>query len=125
MADQQFLLGTVGSSRLLTPKDRDFMEHDDLLIPTTSPRGSSVDLPLDETTYTNEERYSGAYWRWIHPFFPVVHRPSFILLNASPLLKAAMLALGAHALGDAADRTNARLIHERCVKVMKKVQTLY
>ena len=100
------------------------MEGDDLTIPTRSPRGSSIDISLDENVYTNEERYLGSYWLWIHPFFPVVHRPTFKLRNASPLLKAAMLALGAHALGDAEDKRNARTVHERCTKVIKKVRIL-
>ena len=122
MSDQPMLLGSFGSSRILTPEDRDLMEHDDLLIPTRSPRGSSADLSLDENIYTNEERYLGAYWLWVHPFYPVVHRPSFLLQTASPLLKAAMLALGAHALGDTEDKKNARIVHERCAKVIKKVR---
>lgn len=121
MSDQQLLPGAFGSSGIMTPEDRDFVEHEDLQVPTGTPQGSSLDLTLDEHTYTNEERYAGAYWLWIHPFYPVIHRPSFSLHNASPLLKAAILALGAHALGDAADKTNARIVHERCAKVLKKV----
>jgi hypothetical protein len=122
MAHQHISLGTFDTQRLLTPDDRDLMEHAELLIPAPSPHGSSVDFGLDELDYTNDQRYLGAYWRWIHPFFPVVHRPSFVLPNASPLLRAAMLALGAHALTDTADKRNARIIHERCVKVVKKVR---
>ena len=125
MADQQLPPGTFGAQPVLTPGDRDFMhELDDLLIPTPSPQGSTVDFGLDEVNYTNDKRYLGAFWRLIHPFFPVVHQPTFILRNASPLLKAAMLALGAHALPDTSDRRNARIIHERCLKVVKKVKTL-
>ena len=125
MANQQLPLGTFSAQRVLTPEDRDFLhEMDDLLIPTPSPQGSTVDFALDEVNYTNDERYLGAFWRWVHPFFPVVHRPTFIMPNASPLLKAAMLALGAQALPDTSDRRNARIIHERCVKVVKKVRTL-
>ena len=122
MATQQFHLDSFNTQRMLTPEDRDFMEHDDLLVPAPSPHGSTVDFGLDETDYTNDQRYLGAYWRSMHPLFPVVHRPSFILPNASPLLRAAMLALGAHALPDTADKRNARIIHERCVKVIKKVR---
>ena len=97
------------------------MEHSQLLIPTGTPPGSSFELTLDETTYTNEQRYLNAYWVAVHPFAPVVHRPSFVLEHASPLLKAAMLALGANALGDASDKTNAKIVHEKCMKVLKKV----
>jgi hypothetical protein len=123
MATQQFHLDAFNTQRTLTPEDRDFMEHDDLLVPAPSPRGSTVDFSFDEIDYTNDQRYLGAYWRCIHPLFPVVHRPSFILPNASPLLRAAMLALGAHALPDTGDKRNARIVHERCVKVIKKVRS--
>lgn len=122
MADQHFHLGAFDTQRLLTPEDRDLMEQDDLLVPAPSPHGSSGDFGVDQIDYTNDQRYLGTYWRWVHPLFPVVHRPSFILPNASPLLRAAMLALGAHALTDSADKRNARIIHERCVKVVKKVR---
>ncbi|KAK3709086.1 hypothetical protein LTR37_011065 [Vermiconidia calcicola] len=120
MADQQILLGTFGSSGVLTPEDRDFMETDDLVVPSNTSQGSSLDFSLDDSTYTNEERYLSAYWHWVHAYYPVVHRPTFSIQNVSPLLRAAMLALGAQALGDAADKGNARIMHERCTKVLKK-----
>ncbi len=125
MTDPQLPLAPFGAQRVITPEDRDFMhEINDLLIPTPSPQSSTADFGLDEASYTNDDRYLGAFWRWIHPFYPVVHRPSFILPSASPLLKAAMLALGAQALPDTSDRRNARIIHERCLKVVKKVKAL-
>lgn len=121
MMDHVLLPGAFGSSRLLTADDRDAMERDDLVIPCSSRHDSLVDLSIAEPAYSNEERYLGAYWLWVHQLYPVVHRPSFNLHDASPLLKAAMLALGAHALGDSLDKTNARIVHERCVKVLKRV----
>jgi len=97
------------------------MEAQELIIPSASPR-SSLDATFDEyTTFTNEQRYLGAYWTWTHALFPVVHKPSFNPHAASPLLRAAMLALGAHMLQNQTDMGNARIIHERCAKVLKKV----
>ena len=122
MDDHLLLGGSSHPSRGPTLEERDLMESNDLIVPTSTVHGSSLDLTLnslDEATYTNEERYLTAYWLRIHPLFPVVHRPSFTIQTASPLLRAAILALGAHALGDAADKTNARQIHERCLKVLK------
>jgi hypothetical protein len=105
-----------GSVRMMSAEERDMSETDDLVIPTTPPSSSS-DLTLDTT---NDYRYLAAYWSWIHPLFPIVHKPSFDLEHSSPLLKAAMLALGAHMLRNSTDMGNARIIHERCTKVLKK-----
>lgn len=121
MANHQFHLEAFGAQGVLTPEGRDINESNDLLIPSPSPHSSTTSFGVDEVDYTNDQRYLGAYWRWIHPLFPVVHRPSFILATASPLLRASMLALGAHALSENADKRNARIIHERCVKVVKRV----
>lgn len=120
LPDQVLLPAAFGSSRMLTASDRDLMEQDDLIIPSDT-RHDSLDITANGPAYTSEDRYLGAYWLWVHPLYPVVHRPSFRLHDASPLLKAAMLALGAHALGDPLDKTNARYVHERCMKVLKKV----
>lgn len=122
MTDQVLLPGAFGSCRMLTAADRDMMERDALIVPSASRHDSLVEVNVSEPVYTNEDRYLGAYWLWVHPLYPVVHRPSFSLGDASPLLKAAMLALGAHALGDAVDKTNGRIVHERCMKVLKKVR---
>lgn len=124
MAEQVLLPGTLGSSQILTAAERDLMEKDELVVPQGSPRDSLVDLSINESTHTNEDRYLGAYWLWVHPLWPVVHRPTFNLHEASPLLRAGMLALGAHAIGDSLDKTNARIVHERCIKVLKKVGAL-
>lgn len=121
MAEQVLLAGTLGFSQILTAAERDLMEKDELAVPQGSPRDSLVDLSTNETIHTNEDRYLGAYWLWVHPLWPAVHRPTFNLREASPLLRASMLALGAHALGDFLDKTNARILHERCIKILKKV----
>lgn len=105
----------------LLPEYRDLTEQPELAVHMTSPETSSMSLPFDEPAYTNEYRYIEAYWNNIHPYFPIVHRPSFNPHTASPLLKASMIALGAQSPGVATDRTNARLVHERCIKVLKKV----
>lgn len=124
MAEQVLLPDAFGSSRMMTAAQRDENEREELLIPSSgSPHDSVVEFNVNEPIYTNENRYLGAYWLWVHPQYPVVHRPSFGLYEASPLLKAAMVALGAHAMGGASDKTNARVVHERCIKVLKKVSS--
>lgn len=105
----------------LLPEYRDALEQAELSVHMVSPESSALNLSLDEVTYTNESRYLAAYWRFVHPLYPVVHRPSFDRHNASPMLRASMIALGAQALNGSSDKTTARLAHERCVKVLKKV----
>ena len=34
------------------------------------------------------------YWRHFHPFFPIVHRPTFFATKPSPLMASAMVAIG-------------------------------
>ncbi|KAK3651547.1 hypothetical protein LTR56_005689 [Elasticomyces elasticus] len=70
--------------------------------------------------FSNEDKYLASFWMWTHPLFPVVHKPSFDLQTASPVLRSTMLALGAHMLHDSTDANNARLIHESVQKVLKK-----
>jgi hypothetical protein len=120
MAGQHFLHGN-SSAGVWTPEDRDFMEQDELMMDINSSRKSSLDLTFDDTALSNEEKYLRAYWAWVHPFYPVVHQPSFDIHNTSPLLKAAMLALGAQAMDEAVDKKKARLLHERSMKVLQKV----
>lgn len=66
------------------------------------------------------EQWLNSYWRRFHPTFPVVHRPTFASIGASPLLCAAMCAIGAHHSNDS---YNARDLHARCVKLLLKVCT--
>jgi len=109
-----------GSLRTVTAEQRDNMETGDLLIPTAIPQNLPSDLAFDEIAFTNEQRYLAAYWTWLHPLYPVVHKPTFTLAGASPLLRAAMLALGAHMLQTSVDMENARMVHERCTKILKR-----
>lgn len=116
MIPEIMLPGAFGSKQWLTVAQRDFGEMADLIVPAETPQDAVMSSSIE-----NEDRYIDAYWQWIHPLYPIVHRKSFNLTGATPLLKAAMLALGAQALTDAIDKTNARILHEKCIKVLKKV----
>lgn len=61
------------------------------------------------------------YWRLFHPTFPVVHRFSFIGLEISPLLYAAMIAIGAHYSDEFYLKQEALKLHDRCLLVLEKV----
>ncbi|KAK5108335.1 hypothetical protein LTR62_008431 [Meristemomyces frigidus] len=113
---------TNGILRLMPPEERDAMEAEDLLIQPTcrlNTLGSDGSIP-DEPSCNDEQRYLASYYHWIHPQFPLLHKATFVLETASPLLRAAVLALGAHALQDATHVTKATIMHERAQKVIKK-----
>ncbi len=120
LAVQPTYLGAY-STAVWTPEDRDFMEQDELIMSSNASRYSSTDLHFHENASSNEEKYLDMYWTWSHAFRPIIHRPSFDAHQTSPLLKAAMLALGAQACNDVSDKQNARQIHEKCMKVLQKV----
>ena len=113
-------VATNGSLRTMTVEERDNMEFGEVMIPTTAPPGLTGAAPFNEFAFTNEQRYLAAYWSWIHPLYPIVHKPTFSLDYSSPLLRAAMLALGAQMLQNGIDQNNARVIHDRCTKVLKR-----
>ncbi|KAI7231626.1 hypothetical protein KC330_g6324 [Hortaea werneckii] len=118
-ADDYVQVITNGSAGMMTASERDNMEFHDLMIPTTVPQEPWEETTFDDLAYTNEHRYLAAYWTWIHPQYPIVHKPTFDLDRTTPLLRASMLALGACMLHNETDVENASTIHERCVKVLK------
>lgn len=75
----------------------------------------------DITSSMKEQRYIDSYWTHIHPVFPIVHRPTFGTLMASPLVRASMLALGASVMRVASDVECARRLHEQCAKILQRV----
>lgn len=67
------------------------------------------------------EQYLDNFWRHFHPAFPVVHRTSFERVSQSPMLHAAMIAIGGQYSNDASVKRKSRLLHDRCVKLLDKV----
>lgn len=106
------------------PECRDLMESSELSVSWSGLENASSFLEIEEPDLTNEDRYLASYWHWVHPLYPVIHKPSFDFRTASPLLKAAVIALGAQAFDDPSDKKHAKVIHERCLKVLKKVRQL-
>ncbi|KAF2006067.1 hypothetical protein P154DRAFT_423278 [Amniculicola lignicola CBS 123094] len=67
------------------------------------------------------EQYLDNYWRLFHPTFPAVHRASFDGMNeSSPMLRAAMIAVGAQFSNDTSAKRKSRILHDRCVKLLEK-----
>ncbi|OQN97138.1 hypothetical protein B0A48_17235 [Cryoendolithus antarcticus] len=104
---------------LFDPVLRDNMEAPRLATPSSATFGfEGTDTNLG--SWGNEERYLGAYWQNVHPIWPVVCKASFDPMTSSPLLRAAVVALGAQSIGLREDFQNAKTVHERCSKVIKQ-----
>lgn len=103
-----------------SPEDRDVLEQTDLQTPTVGRQAHDFGPNMSPSTFDIEESYMNAFWQTVYPLWPVVHRPSFEILSASPLLKAAMISLGAQSTGESNAFSNARILHERCMKVLRK-----
>lgn len=69
------------------------------------------------------EQYLDYYWRVFHPTFPVVHRSTFENMIASPMLHAAMIAVGGQYSNDTSVKRKSRILHDRCVKLLERVGT--
>ncbi|KAH7082704.1 hypothetical protein BKA63DRAFT_136643 [Paraphoma chrysanthemicola] len=70
-----------------------------------------------EHTYPSEQ-YLNSYWRLFHPTFPIVHRSAFA--SMSPMLRAAMIAIGGQYSNDTSVKHKARKLHDQCIKVLDK-----
>lgn len=106
-----------GNGAALLPAYRDFLEQDELTTPTSAPQNFGARQFHHRTD--NEQRYLEAYWRLVHPVWPIIHKPTFDVWYTSPLLRSAMLTLGACLTGDQVDAANACILHKRCLKVIK------
>lgn len=67
------------------------------------------------------EQYLDNFWRLFHPSLPVVHRPTFERVAASPMLRAAMIAIGAQYSTEPSAKSTSRSIHDKCMKLLDKV----
>ncbi|KAM0697585.1 hypothetical protein Q7P36_002439 [Cladosporium allicinum] len=102
------------------PEYRDMVEQDELVTPTSAPQAANFGQNQYRHRADNEQRYMEAFWRSVHPAWPVLHRHTFDPSRTSPLLRAAMITLGAHSTGHPIDSGNACILHKRCLKVIRK-----
>ncbi|KAF2024308.1 hypothetical protein EK21DRAFT_104758 [Setomelanomma holmii] len=70
-----------------------------------------------EHTYPSEH-YLNNYWRLFHPTFPIVHRSAHG--TVSPMLRAAMIAIGGQYSSDTSVKSKARKLHDKCMKLLAK-----
>ncbi|KAF2186147.1 hypothetical protein K469DRAFT_146292 [Zopfia rhizophila CBS 207.26] len=66
------------------------------------------------------DQYLNNYWSLFHPSFPVVHRATSDGVTASPMLHAAMIAIGAQYSSDPSAKRKSRILHDRCLKLLDK-----
>jgi hypothetical protein len=74
------------------------------------------------------EQYLNNFWRLFHPTFPVVHRSTYESMSPSPMLHAAMIAVGGQYSNDMSTKRRSRILHDRCIKLLEGVglnNTLY
>lgn len=111
--------GSSGMDLTVVPEYRDLLEQDELLTPTSAPQAANFGQNQYHHRGDNEQRYLEAFWRLVHPAWLVLHKPSFDPTRAPPLLRAAMVTLGAHLTGHPIDSGNACIMHKRCLKVIR------
>jgi hypothetical protein len=68
-----------------------------------------------------QDRYLDAYMRYFHPMYPVVQGQAINMQEDCPLLKAAMMAIGASYMEDRPAKETARQLHERCLRLLQRV----
>ncbi|KAF3036770.1 hypothetical protein E8E11_005819 [Didymella keratinophila] len=106
-------IGTVAHYGQYDPHNLVQMEHEEsvYLFPQEHYGMSQIARP------SSFEQWLNSYWRLFHPTFPIIHRFTFACLETSPMLYAAMAAIGAHYSNDS---YHARDIHDRCVKLLAR-----
>lgn len=107
-------IGTVPHYIQYDPQNMIQMEHEESvhLFPQENYGMSHIARP------SSFEQWLNSYWRHFHPTFPIIHRFTFASLEASPMLCAAMAAIGAHYTNDSYHAWN---LHDRCVKLLARV----
>lgn len=101
--------------RFMTLQERDEIESTKLL--------SLEKLESGRLSFhRNDELYLASYKDRVHPLFPILSQMALTCLHASPLLKAAVLALGSQSLNDVHQRKNAKQMHEFCTECLHQVR---
>lgn len=77
----------------------------------------------DDMAYLDSchNRYIASFWKSFHPMFPIIHRPTFEGVGAPALLKALVVAIGAHFLQDQTAKCLARALRGICLTLVEKV----
>ncbi|KAF2133716.1 hypothetical protein P153DRAFT_380904 [Dothidotthia symphoricarpi CBS 119687] len=108
--DNMVLYGQYGPQTMAMRDD-----EDELVLFPNQPHG------MDQITHVYPSKnFLDNYWRLFHPTFPIVHRSTFESVSPSPMLHAAMIAVGGHYSTDASVRRKSRILHERCIELLER-----
>lgn len=78
--------------------------------------------PLDATIGTRaKQNYINAYWRSFHPAFPILHKLTYQRKMPSPLLQAAIMAVGTHYSAEPHADGDAKVMQEKCNRLLANV----
>jgi hypothetical protein len=69
------------------------------------------------------EPYLNNYWRFFHAAYPIIHRATFESIRQSPMLHAAMIAIGGQYSDDASVKRKSRILHDRCMRLLDKASS--
>ncbi|KAK3078168.1 hypothetical protein LTS18_008271, partial [Coniosporium uncinatum] len=79
--------------------------------------------PLDTTIGTRaKQNYINAYWRSFHPAFPILHKLTYQRKMPSPLLQAAIMAVGTHYSAEPHADGDAKVMQEKCNRLLANLR---
>ena len=84
--------------------------------------GALEQQQLGETlNLKTKQIYVQAYWKNFHPLFPVLHSQTYQKHRSSPLLNAAVMAVGAQYTNKPFAKSDSRILHQKCQELIVKV----
>lgn len=84
--------------------------------------GALEQQQLGETlNLKTKQNYVQAYWKHFHPLFPVLHPQTYQQRHSSPLLSAAVMAIGAQYTDNPFAKSDSRILHHKCQDLIIKV----
>lgn len=84
--------------------------------------GALEQQQLGETlNLKTKQHYVQAYWKHFHPLFPVLHPQTYQQHRSSPLLSAAVMAVGAQYTDKPFAKSDSRILHQKCQELIVKV----
>jgi hypothetical protein len=84
--------------------------------------GALEQQQLGETlNLKTKQHYVQAYWKHFHPLFPILHPQTYQQHRSSPLLSAAVMAVGAQYTDKPFAKSDSRILHQKCQELILKV----
>ncbi|TID26755.1 hypothetical protein E6O75_ATG01248 [Venturia nashicola] len=124
---------SVASSALppaIIPQDSKSMPYP-LVFPVQRDKYGSLNLevPLEDQqlgislSLKTKQHYIESYWKYFHPVFPVLHRPSYQAQTPCPLLSAAVISIGAQYNDGHSAQGDSRILHEKCQELISEYRS--